>query len=378
LPWLVPDLAWLEWLAWTWEVWPELPCDVCMELLCTAWVEAWLLELPGPAECSCFVFFVRAVVVVDCVVVTALVLAVSAHAPSVSPCATCAATAGRAMLIVCDLPEPVMWQTSTFSCPPASSPAVFVSCAEVVVPPVAPVDVDSLPPFSWSKSSMSSLVSSAESFSSPLAVELVVDDGMLVELSVEALLVDGSEVICARPTPAAAAKASPATTPTMERRLNRLNRLCTLNPFDLRWLGLRHSVAATARNLRCAVPRLRESSARLCSNRHEGRQSVGFEQYHEPPAELSSETRTFARMIASLTEETEAINWYEQRMSLESDEEAKAIMANAQIEEFKHFGMDLEFLLRRQPTWRAELKRILFTDGDIVEAGEQAEEEVDS
>ncbi|MFL5951193.1 MAG: hypothetical protein ACJ74M_06255 [Gaiellaceae bacterium] len=105
---------------------------------------------------------------------------------------------------------------------------------------------------------------------------------------------------------------------------------------------------------------------------------MGFEQYHEPPAELSSETRTFARMIASLTEETEAINWYEQRMSLESDEEAKAIMANAQIEEFKHFGMDLEFLLRRQPTWRAELKRILFTDGDIVEAGEQAEEEVDS
>jgi hypothetical protein len=105
---------------------------------------------------------------------------------------------------------------------------------------------------------------------------------------------------------------------------------------------------------------------------------VGFEQYHEPPAELSSETRTFARMIASLTEEAEAINWYEQRMSLEPDEQAKAIMANAQIEEFKHFGMDLEFLLRRQPTWRAELKRILFTDGDIVEAGEQAEDAVDS
>jgi uncharacterized protein len=105
---------------------------------------------------------------------------------------------------------------------------------------------------------------------------------------------------------------------------------------------------------------------------------VGFEQYHEPPAELSSETRTFARMIASLTEEAEAINWYEQRMSLEADVQARAIMANAQIEEFKHFGMDLEFLLRRQPTWRAELKRILFTDGDIVEAGEQAEEEVDS
>ena len=73
---------------------------------------------------------------------------------------------------------------------------------------------------------------------------------------------------------------------------------------------------------------------------------MGFEQYHEPASELSQQTRTFARMIASLTEETEAINWYEQRISLEKDSQAKAIMQNAQKEEFKHFGMDLEFLLR--------------------------------
>lgn len=104
---------------------------------------------------------------------------------------------------------------------------------------------------------------------------------------------------------------------------------------------------------------------------------MGFEQYHEPASELSAETRTFARMITSLTEEAEAISWYEQRMSLEPDAQAKAIMQNAQLEEFKHFGMDLEFLLRRKAQWRAELKRILFTDGDIVAAGEAAEEEVD-
>jgi uncharacterized protein len=104
---------------------------------------------------------------------------------------------------------------------------------------------------------------------------------------------------------------------------------------------------------------------------------MGFEQYHEPATELSAETRTFARMIASLTEEAEAIGWYEQRISLEGDSQAKAIMTNAQLEEFKHFGMDLEFLLRRKPVWRAELQRILFTDGDIVEAGEEAEQEAD-
>jgi uncharacterized protein len=104
---------------------------------------------------------------------------------------------------------------------------------------------------------------------------------------------------------------------------------------------------------------------------------MGFDQYHEPANELSSETRTFARMIASLTEEAEAIGWYEQRIALEQDAQAKAIMVNAQKEEMKHFGMDLEFLLRRTPVWRETLKRILFTRGDIVERGEEGEQATD-
>jgi uncharacterized protein len=101
---------------------------------------------------------------------------------------------------------------------------------------------------------------------------------------------------------------------------------------------------------------------------------MGFEQYHEPANELSAETRTFARVITSLTEEVEAISWYQQRISLEPDAQARAIMENAQSEEFKHFGMDLEFLLRRTPKWRIALQTILFTDGDIVAAGEKAED----
>jgi hypothetical protein len=104
---------------------------------------------------------------------------------------------------------------------------------------------------------------------------------------------------------------------------------------------------------------------------------MGFDQYHEPPDELSQETRTFARMIASLIEEAEAIGWYEQRMSLEKDKQALAIMKNAQQEEFKHFGMDLEFLLRKKKEWRTELEEILFTTGDIVERGEAGEKKVD-
>ena len=104
---------------------------------------------------------------------------------------------------------------------------------------------------------------------------------------------------------------------------------------------------------------------------------MGVEQYHEPPSELSAEARTIARILTSLTEEAEAIGWYEQRLDVEQDPEARAIMENAQQEEFKHFAMDLEFLLRRKEKWRIACKGVLFQDGDIVELGEKAEEAED-
>lgn len=101
---------------------------------------------------------------------------------------------------------------------------------------------------------------------------------------------------------------------------------------------------------------------------------MGFDQYHEPADELPEKTRTFARMIVSLGEEAEAINWYEQRMAVEKDKSARAIMKDAQKEEFKHFAMDLEWLLRAKPVWREIAQGVLFKKGDIVEHGEEAEE----
>ena len=100
---------------------------------------------------------------------------------------------------------------------------------------------------------------------------------------------------------------------------------------------------------------------------------MGFDQYHEPPEELPPATRTFARLCASLTEEAEAIGWYEQRIAVETDPEAVAVMRDAQGEEFKHFSMDLKFLLRRSPAWREIAEGVLFQPGDIVEHGEEAE-----
>ena len=104
---------------------------------------------------------------------------------------------------------------------------------------------------------------------------------------------------------------------------------------------------------------------------------MATEQYHEPAGELSQEIRTFARMIQSLIEEAEAINWYEQRISVEKDKEAKAIMQNAQKEEFKHFSMDLEFLLRKKDDWRIMIKNVVGRSGDIVKNGEKGEDKID-
>ncbi|MFL6514634.1 MAG: hypothetical protein ACJ8M1_06370, partial [Chthoniobacterales bacterium] len=56
---------------------------------------------------------------------------------------------------------------------------------------------------------------------------------------------------------------------------------------------------------------------------------------------------------------------------------ARDIMHNAQKEEFKHFSMDLEWLLRNKPQWREIAQGVLFKQGDIVERGDKAEESAD-
>ena len=105
---------------------------------------------------------------------------------------------------------------------------------------------------------------------------------------------------------------------------------------------------------------------------------MGFDQYHEPPEELPEETRTFVRVIQSMIEEGEAIDWYVQRLAVEKDQDARSVMEHAQTEEFIHFGMDLEFLLRRTPVWRntpaCGVRNILFKEGDLVKLAEKAEE----
>ncbi len=77
-----------------------------------------------------------------------------------------------------------------------------------------------------------------------------------------------------------------------------------------------------------------------------------------------------------MIEETAAIDWYVQRLDVEKDEDARAVLGHAQKEEFIHFGMDLEFLLRRTPVWRNIMRNMLFKKGDLIELAEKAEETI--
>ena len=56
---------------------------------------------------------------------------------------------------------------------------------------------------------------------------------------------------------------------------------------------------------------------------------------------------------------SEVSAWYEQRLSVEADAEARKIIEDARHEEYKYFAMDFEFLLRRRPEWRAIVPTLL-------------------
>jgi hypothetical protein len=53
-------------------------------------------------------------------------------------------------------------------------------------------------------------------------------------------------------------------------------------------------------------------------------------------------------------------------------------MENSQAEEYKHFSMQLEFLLRAKPVWREIARGVLFRDGDIAANASAAEHAVEN
>lgn len=100
---------------------------------------------------------------------------------------------------------------------------------------------------------------------------------------------------------------------------------------------------------------------------------MSSETYHEPYDLLSDEVKDLHRGILSLMEELEAIDWYQQRADVCTDEQLRAVLLHNRDEEIEHAVMVLEWLRRRIPKLDAELRTYLFTDRDILAVEEEAE-----
>src|SRR6056297_1672270 len=93
---------------------------------------------------------------------------------------------------------------------------------------------------------------------------------------------------------------------------------------------------------------------------------------HEPADQLDAATVDRHRAIASLMEELEAVDWYDQRVEATDDPELAAILAHNRDEEKEHAAMILEWLRRRDPELDEQLRTYLFSQGPVVAAEAEA------
>lgn len=94
-------------------------------------------------------------------------------------------------------------------------------------------------------------------------------------------------------------------------------------------------------------------------------------EYHEKWDALPGDTKDLHRALKSLQEELEAVDWYNQRLSVAEDDELRAILAHNRDEEIEHASMILEWLRRRMNRWDSVLRTYLFTSEPITEIEEQ-------
>ncbi|TDX47815.1 encapsulin-associated ferritin-like protein [Orenia marismortui] len=86
---------------------------------------------------------------------------------------------------------------------------------------------------------------------------------------------------------------------------------------------------------------------------------------------LPEEAKDFHRMIVTVMEELEAVDWYNQRAAATKDPQVRAIVEHNRDEEFEHAAMALEWLRRHHSVFDQYLKEFLFSDGHITHADDE-------
>lgn len=100
---------------------------------------------------------------------------------------------------------------------------------------------------------------------------------------------------------------------------------------------------------------------------------MSSESLHESAKALRPETIDRHRAVASLMEELEAVDWYDQRIDAATDAELRRILAHNRDEEKEHAAMVLEWLRRKDPKLDEHLRTYLFTEKSVLEIEDEAE-----
>jgi uncharacterized protein len=93
-------------------------------------------------------------------------------------------------------------------------------------------------------------------------------------------------------------------------------------------------------------------------------QSAGL---HEPEDRLPAGAIDRHRALASIQEELEAVDWYDQRVEATDDSELASVLAHNRDEEKEHAAMTLEWLRRNDPVLDRHLRTYLFTSVPVTE-----------
>ena len=91
-----------------------------------------------------------------------------------------------------------------------------------------------------------------------------------------------------------------------------------------------------------------------------------MDNYHEPLELLSEEAINYHRIIRSIVEELEAVDWYNQRAEATDNPVVRRIVEHNRDEEIEHAVIALEWLRRNHPKWNEMLEKFLFTEGDLM------------
>jgi hypothetical protein len=96
---------------------------------------------------------------------------------------------------------------------------------------------------------------------------------------------------------------------------------------------------------------------------------VAGESLHEERSILGPEILDRHRAISTLMEELAAIDWYDQRIAATANAELRSILSHNRNEEAEHASMLLEWLRRHDAGFDLQLRKVLFTEGPIRDAG---------